>query len=109
MEETKTANQVCPKCGSLNVDFQVQQETKAITKTKSKYKEKGHGILWWLTIGWWWWIVDLFLWIFMFIPRVLIHIGRKRNYKGSEKSTTKNKVQYKTVCLCKNCGYNWVK
>ena len=21
------ANQVCPKCGSLNVDFQVQQET----------------------------------------------------------------------------------
>ncbi|MBP3388976.1 MAG: hypothetical protein J6K98_03780 [Clostridia bacterium] len=103
------ASYVCPKCGSLNVDFQVQQETKTVTKTKSKYKEKGHGILWWLTIGWWWWIIDLCFWVFLFIPRVLLHIGRKRNYKGKEKSVTKDKVQYKTVCLCKDCGHNWVK
>lgn len=103
------ANIYCPKCGSNNIDFQVQQETKSITKTKSKYREKGHGCLWWLLIGSWWWIIDLFLWIFLFIPRVLLHIGRKKKYVGNSKSTTKNKVQYKTVCVCQSCGHNWVK
>lgn len=103
------ANICCPKCGSGNIDFQVQQETKSITKTKSKYHEKGHGCLWWLLIGWWWWIIDLFLWVFLFIPRALLHIGRKKKYVGDSKSTTRNKVQYKTVCVCQNCGHNWVK
>ncbi len=46
---------VCPKCGSENVDVNVQQENNGsttISKTKSKYKEKGHGCLWWLLVGW---------------------------------------------------------
>lgn len=99
----------CPKCGSNNIDFQVQRETETIIKTKSKYKEKGHGFLWWLLIGWWWWIVDLLLWIFLFLPRVLLHIGRKKKYVSNSTSTTEAKVKYKTVCVCKDCGYNWVK
>lgn len=101
---------VCPKCGSNNIELQVQQETtKSVTKTKSKYKEKGHGILWWLCVGWWWWMIDLFLWLFMFIPRVLLRIGRKKKYSGKSKSTTKNKITYETICLCHDCGHNWKK
>ena len=103
------ANICCPKCGSNNIDFQVQQETKTVTKTKSKYREKGHGCLWWLMFGWWWWIIDLFLWIFLFLPRVLLHIGRKKKYVGGAKSVSKDKVKYKTVCVCQTCGHNWVK
>lgn len=104
----------CPKCGSTNIQVNVIQENRGtITKEKttSKYKEKRHGCLWWLVVGWWWWIIDLLLWIFAFIPRALMHIGRHKKYKGSSTttSTTKNIVGYKTVCVCQNCGYNWEK
>lgn len=103
------ANIVCPKCRSNNIDFQVQQETKTITKTKSKYREKRHGFFWWVFIGSWWWMIDLFLWIFLFLPRVLLHIGRKRKYVGGSKTVSKDKVKYRTICVCQNCGYNWKK
>ena len=36
---------VCKKCGSQNVTVQVVTETKV--------KEKKHGILWWICVGWW--------------------------------------------------------
>ena len=67
----------CPKCGSGNVNVNTFQEDHgAVTtsRTESKYKEKGHGCLWWLLIGWWWWIVDLFTWIFLFIPRLILRL-----------------------------------
>ena len=106
----------CPKCGSTDVDIQVMQEsTGSVTKTRtvSKYKEKGHGCLWWLLIGWWWWIFDLFLWIFLFLPRLIMRLFaapfKKKKYEGQSTSTatTKNKVRYRSVCVCKDCGYNW--
>lgn len=108
MENTIT----CPECGSSNIDIQVFQEnngSKTITKTKSKYKEKRHGCLWWLCMGWWWWIVDLAIWIFFFIPRVLLSIARKRNYKGKSKSTSKtvNDIDYKSIGVCMSCGHHW--
>lgn len=98
---------VCPRCRSNNIDFQVQQESTAVTKTKYKYREKRHGLLWWVFIGCWWWIIDIFLWIFLFIPRALLHTGRKKKYVGKSKSVTRNKVNYQTICVCQNCGYNW--
>lgn len=102
----------CPKCGSTDVDVQLHQENiggRTITKTKSKYKQKGHGCLWWLVIGWWWWIVDLFLWVFMFPIRLIAQLFKKKKYVGNSTSvsSTKNKVQYKTIYLCKACGYHW--
>lgn len=102
----------CPKCGSTNIDnqlFQEQQGSVTTGRAQSRYKEKGHGLLWWLTIGWWWWIVDLFLWICFFFPRLLLRLGRGK--KGGLKSTkveaTKNIITYRTVHLCKDCGHNW--
>ena len=106
---------VCPQCGSTNVRVEVQQENQgSVTtqKTKSKYKEdRRHGCLWWFFIGSWWWIIDLFIWIFAFIPRLLIHVGRKKKYTSTSTSVakTKNIITYKTVCVCQNCGHNWVK
>lgn len=103
---------VCPKCKSENIDIQVFQEDKGSrtrSRTKSKYKEKGHGFLWWVCIGWWWWIVDLALWIFFFLPRLVIALCKKRKYVGEENtvSHTKNKIGYRSVCVCKDCGHSW--
>lgn len=103
---------VCPKCQSENVQmdtFQEQQGSKTITRTKSKYKEKGHGLLWWLFIGWWWWMVDLILWICFFIPRLVLQLFKKKKYVGTSTtvSKTNNRVDYKTVCVCHNCGHKW--
>lgn len=102
----------CPNCGSNNVAAQTFQENSGsttVTKTKSKYKEKGHGCMWWLFIGWWWWIVDLFLWIFLFVPRFCIQLFKKKKYKGKSVSTSKtvNNISYKTVFVCHNCGHTW--
>ena len=102
-------NRVCPKCGSENITFQVHQEEKTVTRTRTRYREKGHGCLWWLTIGWFWWVIDLTVWILFFIPRALLHLGRKRKYEGSSRSVTKNKVRYRTACLCQDCGHNWIR
>jgi len=99
---------VCPKCGSSNVNIQTFQENKgSITHTKSKYKEKKHGILWWLFIGWWWWVIDLILWIFLFIPRLLLRLGRKKKYVGKSTSITVNDISYKNVYTCQDCGNTW--
>ena len=106
----------CPVCGSEDISQQVFQEnlgSRTITQTTSKYKEAGHGCLWWLLIGWWWWIVDVFLWIFAFWPRLMVAIFvtpfKKKKYKGKETSVTEtvNDVAYRTVCTCKNCGHTW--
>lgn len=107
---------VCPKCKSENVSvsaFQEQHGSTTISHTKSKYKEKGHGCLWWLLIGWWWWIIDLMLWFMFFFPRLILRLFsapfKKKKYTGSSNtvSTTQNKVAYKTVCVCQDCGYRW--
>ena len=102
----------CPKCGSANVDMQLHQEnvgSSTVTKTKSKYKQKGHGLLWWLCIGWWWWMVDLILWIFAFPFPFLVQLFKRKKYAGKSTSvsSTRNEIAYKTICLCKSCGHNW--
>lgn len=106
----------CPKCGGNDLNMQIFQEntgSTSVTHASSQYKEKGHGCLWWLLIGWWWWIVDLMLWIFAFFPRLILRIFsapfKKKKYTGSSQSvtTTSNNIRYKTLCVCKTCGYSW--
>jgi len=107
---------VCPKCGNDNVSVQTMSEnlgTSTVSKTKSKYKEKGHGILWWLCIGWWWWMVDLCIWIVAFFPRLILRLFaapfKKKKYTGSSTTVSEsmNKIKYRTICTCQNCGYHW--
>ena len=108
----------CPKCGSGDVTVNTFQEghgSVTTATTRSKYKEKGHGCIWWLLIGWWWWIVDLATWIFMFIPRLILRLFsapfRKKKYRGSSStvSRTVNNITYRTICTCQHCGYHWDK
>ncbi len=79
---------VCKKCGSNNVNIQVVNEQKLVTKH--------HGILWWICIGWWWIPVK---WIFLTIPALLfaIFVGRRKQIKNIQKK----------VAVCQNCGNTW--
>ena len=79
---------VCPKCKSENVTTQIVQ--------KMQLKDKHHGIIWWLCIGWWWVPIK---WMCFTLPALLFAIfGRKK-----QKIVTKNK----TMCVCQNCGNTW--
>ncbi len=75
---------VCRKCGSNNVNVQAV----TITKTKS------HNLFYWLCFIW---LIDLLIWIFLFIPRLIIQICKK------PRITTKTH----TEAVCQNCGYRW--
>ena len=78
----------CPKCNSGNVNVQVV--------TTSELKRKHRGIMYWLFIGWW---LELMLWCFLTLPRLIIAIfGPKR-----QKLVTK----HKNVAICQNYGHSW--
>lgn len=103
----------CPRCGSFAVFTQVVQEqqgTQAVTKTKATYKQKRHGLFWWLLIGWWWWIVEIVLWVFAFPFRLAAGLLKKKKYVKKEVSatTSTNRIAYKKVCTCQQCGNVWM-
>ena len=107
---------LCPNCGSDKIQVQTLQEnlgTTTVSKTKSKYKEKGHGFFWWITIGWWWWIVDLFIWFVAFVPRLILQLfinaHKRKSYKGKSSTVEQsvNHIKYVTICTCQNCGNSW--
>lgn len=79
---------ICPKCGSQNVTVQAVEEF--------KLKTKHHSTFYWLLIGWW---LELLLWIFLTVPRLLIAMfGHKR-----QKLVSKTK----SICVCQTCGHHW--
>lgn len=117
-QERRQGGITCSRCGSNNVQVQVIQENQGgstITKTTGKMKEKRHGLLWWLFIGWWWWMVDLCFWVFAFPYRLIVGLfakvffPRKKKYTttSTSVSSTSNRIVYKKVCTCQNCGYSW--
>ena len=73
----------CKKCGSENVNVQ------AIGVVKNKH----HGIFYWC-IGW---LVDLMLWIFLTMPRLIVAIFRPK----------KVKTKIKSYAVCQDCGHKW--
>ena len=81
---------ICPNCQSGNVNVQVINEV--------ELKDKKHGCLWWLLIGWWWIPVK---WIVFTIPALLFAIFGHKKQKAVNKQ--------RTVCACQDCGYTWDK
>lgn len=79
---------ICPKCKNSNVNVQVINETIV--------KNRHHGIIWWLLIGWWWIPVK---WLFLTIPALIVKIFAPKRKKVINKQ--------KTVCVCQNCGHKW--
>ena len=76
----------CVKCGSENVNVQVV--------TEATLKEKKHGALYWLFIGWW---LKPLLWLFLTFPMIIITIFKPKKYTAQTKT--------KKVVLCNK---NWV-
>ena len=112
IERAQRKSLVCPNCGSDDVSIETFQEnlgTTTVSNQKFKFKQKGHGILWWLFIGWWWWIFDLMLWVFLFPIRLLAQIFKKKKYKGTATTVSQsvNEVVYKKVFTCRSCGNSW--
>lgn len=79
---------VCPKCGSENVNVQVVTET--------KIKDKHHGFIWWLCVGWWWVPIK---WLLFTLPALIIAIFKPKKQKVTQ-------IQ-KSICVCQNCGNKW--
>lgn len=78
----------CPKCGSENVSVQVVTET--------ELKEKKHGVIWWLCVGWWWIPIK---WLVFTLPALLIALFKPKKYKTVSHS--------KKMAVCNNCGKSW--
>lgn len=79
---------ICPKCKSQNVNTQIIQDVTV--------KDKHHGFLWWICVGWLW---VPFKWLFLTLPALIVKLfGHKK-----QKVTTKQK----NMCVCQNCGYTW--
>ena len=110
----------CKKCGSENVDTQFFREdlgsstiSKSKSSEKSKTKELGHGFLYWLFLGWWIWIFKLVFWIVFFIPMAILRLLRRKKTKTNSTSketsveTTVNRIEYRTLYTCRDCGYVW--
>ena len=74
----------CSKCGSNNVNVQ------AVTMVKNKK----HGCLYWLLIGWW---LEIFMWLFLTLQWIIIKIFK------TNKVTSKIQRQ----AVCQNCGNTW--
>lgn len=74
----------CKKCGSDNYMIQ------AVTITKNKH----HGFIWWVLIGWWWVFIK---WIFFFLPALILKLFGK----------TKIKSKTHSEAVCQSCGYRW--
>lgn len=79
---------VCKKCGSENVTVEVTTET--------QLKEKKHGILYWICIGWW---LKPILWFFLTLPMLIIAIFKPKKYKTETKT--------KKIAVCHSCGNTW--
>lgn len=79
---------VCKKCGSQNVTVQVVTETKV--------KEKKHGILWWICVGWWWIPIK---WLVFTLPAILGKLFGKPKYKVTTKT--------RKIAVCNDCGKSW--
>ena len=78
----------CPKCQSQFVNVQVVTET--------QIKDKHHGVMWWLFIGWWWIPTK---WLFFTLPALIIKLIRRKKQKIVSTQ--------QTVCVCQNCGFRW--
>ena len=74
----------CPRCGSNHVDVQAV----------SMVRNRPHGLFYWLFFGW---LIDLLLWIFWTIPRLIIAIVFPR------RTTTR----IRSEAVCQRCGRHW--
>lgn len=103
----------CPKCGSENVIVQ-REQTASIGGSLHSFGggKSGHGIIYWLFVGWWIWIFKFIEWIMKAIFAICtlgvsLLFTRKKKDKLSGKTITANKTFNRTVAVCQDCGHHW--
>ena len=74
----------CRKCGSENVNVQ------AVTHVKNKK----HGILYWMLVGWWF---EPIMWFFLTMPWLFIKIFKPKKVKSKTHK----------MAICQDCGKSW--
>ncbi len=77
----------CPKCKSENIVIQAVGETRTKKRT----------VFWWIYFIIFGWVIELFMWLFLTLPMLLIRIFHK---KGIE-------TKIREIATCQNCGYQW--
>ena len=77
----------CPKCNSTDTGYQHYPIT----------KRKGRSLLWWVYFVLIGWILELAMWLFLFIPMLIIRVVR------SGQTTTK----LEKFGICRECGHFW--
>lgn len=90
------ADVTCKKCGSSNVTF--QRETTATVGGAKHTIKKGHGIIYWVCIGWWWKPLII-------ISTCGLSLLHKKKAKATTVSASKN--INRTMAVCQDCGYSW--
>ena len=78
----------CIRCGGNNVNVQVTNQV--------QLKNKKRGLLYWIIIGWW---LEICLWIWFTIPRLLIALFMPKRQKIVNKTVT--------TAVCQSCGHSW--
>ena len=88
------------------------------------YVHEEHGCLWWVFIGWWWRFFEFFYRLMfaffglffklafdmiLFVPRLIIGLftGSGINAKTTSTTKTRNKVVYRKMAQCQDCGRTW--
>lgn len=107
------AQKICPKCGSTNITFQ-REQTASIGGSLHSFGggKTGHGLMYWIFIGWWMWIVNLVIWSFKAVFAICT-LGlstlftRKKKNKTSGKTISASKTFNHTVAVCQDCGHSW--
>jgi len=103
-------NNACNKCGSDNINFQREQSGSFGGSLHSFGGNKsGHGIIWWVFIGWWY---VFFKWVWKiglaFATMGLSLLFRRREAKKVKGSTiSATKTFNRTVAVCQSCGNTW--
>lgn len=109
-EEDIMANNICPKCGSTNVNFQ-REQTASVGGSLHSFGggKKGHGIIYWIFIGCWWVPIKWMCKWIMAISTLGISLlfTRKKKDKISGKTVTASKSINRTMAVCQNCGNSW--
>lgn len=80
---------ICPKCNSENINIQIVNKVKLVTKH--------HGIIWWILVGWWWIAIK---WAIFTVPALICKIfgiGKKKKIKNKEVK----------MAVCQSCGNSW--
>jgi len=103
----------CSKCGSDNISYQ-REQTSSIGGSLHSFGggKTGHGLMYWLFVGWWMWMFKLFAWMLKSIMAIctlglstLFTRKKKDSVKG--KTDTASKTFNRTMAVCQECGNTW--